>query len=348
MKVFAYTLLILCSFSLFSQNTDLKRAISHYHSQNFGIAEKEINQALTQSFSSDEEVASAMYYYFLISMKLYNSKEALQPHIEITEKMAEAYTIYTQKEQDKEPEMADGLVSISHILMDIATEAYTKQQYSQYFYTMDHIALLLETLGEPTGEYIEKLAQDATRLNLDLRAISYWHQLISKNHKKEFAYKELLSILYELEKYDQVDKLLNDAKNDFPESTLFAEIEILRYSDKDMKYSALQLAKRVATKNPENVEVTYLYGLLSAQHNEHDEALTSFIKVLNIKEDHFEANRELGKHYYRFSNQDGHLDLALKYLEKAYALNPKDTETKGLLHDIYLDTGNIYKAVSLE
>ncbi|MEO9484368.1 MAG: hypothetical protein ABJG47_13005 [Ekhidna sp.] len=347
MKTLVCALLIFCSFNLLSQNVDLKQAIKHYDSQNFGIAEKEINQALTQPFTSDEEVASAMYYYFLINMEIYGSTEALQNNVELTEKIAEAYTIYIQKEQTRKTEIAAGLVRLSHLLVDIAAKQYESEQHSEYFYTMDHIALLLETIGEDTGDFIEKLAEDATRLGRDLRAMSYWHQMIIKNHKKEFAYKELLAILYKLEKYDQVDQLLSDAKNDCPNSNRFAKIEIMRYTDKGMKYSALQLAKRVVTEEPNNLDVVYLYGLLSAQHNEHDEAFSSFVKVTRMNEDHFEANRELGKHYYRFSNQEGHLNLALKYFEKAYALEPKNTEVRDLLHSVYLETGNTAKALSL-
>lgn len=341
MKNLTTALLVCLSINLAAQNNDLKRAIKHYHSQNFGLAQREINDALNESFSSDEEVATAMYYFYLIHIQLYNSVNSLQDEVHIVERISEAYTIYTGIEQTKAAEMKEGLYGLSHILVEIAQRQYSEKHYSQYFYTMDHISLILETLGETTGDLIEKLAEDATRLGDKLRATTYWHKLIAKNHKKEFAYKELLSMLYNLKKYNQeVDQLLLEAKSDFPNSHSFAEVEILRYVDKGMKYSALNLAKKVVAQDPTNLDVVFLYGLLSAQHNEHDEALSSFIKVAHMKTDHFETNRELGKYYYRFSNQDGHYELAMKYLEKAHKLEPGDSETKDLLHAIYSETGN--------
>lgn len=347
MKTLTATLLILLSTSLIAQNLDLKQAIKHYHSQNFGKAEKEINQAIDASFTSEEEVAEAMYYYFLIHMQVHGTIETLKNHVAVTEKIAEAYTHYSKIEQEKTEEMEDGLLRLSHLLVDIAEEQYAAKDYNKYFYTMDHIGLLLETVGQPTGDYVEKLAEDASKLGHQLRAISYWHKLINKNYKKEFAYKELLSMLYNLKKYDQVDQLLQEAKNDFPDSYSFAEVEILRFVDRDMKYTALQLAKKVVSEEPNNLDVVYLYGLLHAKHNEHDEALSSFIKVAHMKTDHFETNRELGKHYYRFSNEEGHFELAIKYLEKAHSLRPQDNETKNLLHSVYLETGNDEKALSM-
>lgn len=348
MKKLALLLTILSlSAPAFAQNSDLKRAIKHYQSQNFGLAEKEINEALNESFESDQEVAEAMYYYYLIHMKIYGSASVLKENVHITEKIAESYTIYTSKDSLHTAEMEDGLIQLSHELVTVAEKQYVSKDYSGYFYTMDHIGLILETIGESTGDYIEKLAEDATRLGMQKRANSYWHQMIEKNYKSEFAYKELLSMLYNLKKYDQVDELLKQAKADFPSSLSFSEVEILRYVDRNMKYTALNLAKKVVASEPNNLDVMYLYGLLSAQHNEHDEALSSFIHVAHMKTDHFETNRELGKYYYRFSQEEGHMDLAMKYLEKAHSLQPEDSVTKDLLHHVYLESGFEGKAMSL-
>ncbi len=347
MKTLTTALLLTLTLHVFAQNGDLKRAIKHYHSQNFGLAEKEINQALNEPFSSDDEIAEAMYYFHLIHMKTYGSVDALRGHVHVTEKIAEAYSIYTSKAKAKVSEMEEGLIKLTHLLVEIADDQYKAKNYLEYFYTMDHIGLLLETSGEPTGDYIEKLAEDATRLGHQMRAIRYWYQMIAKDYKKEYAYKELLSMLYNLKKFDQVDDLLKKAKKDFPETYSFAEVEILRYVDKEMKFTALQLAKKVVAKDPNNLDVMYLYGLLNSHHNEHDEAFSSFIKVAHMKTDHFETNRELGKYYYRFSNEEGHLDLAMKYLEKAYSLQPEDSITRNLLHHVYLENGHEDKALSM-
>ncbi len=345
--LFAYA--IVFSFTLLSQNSDLKKAIKHYESHNYGLAQKEIGEALKQEFTSDEEIAKAMYYYFHINTKVYHSPEVLRDHIDMSEKIAESYTVYAEKstQANSLEEMRKGLVNLSNIMVSIAEEHHKNKHYNAYFYTMDHINHVFETIGEPTGEFIEVLAENATRLGDQLRSVSYWHKLIEKGYKKEFAYKELLSMLYNLKKYEQVDALLLKAKEDFPKSLKFAEVEILRHMDNKMKYSALMLAKKVIETEPHNTDILFLHGLLSSQHNDHDEALQSFIKVAHMKTDHFETNFELGKYYYRFNNKEGHLDLALIYLEKAYLLRPDNQETKELLYAVYIETGDEEKAMKI-
>ena len=349
-KPLLFACAVVFSFTLLSQNSDLKRAIKHFHSHNYGLAQKEINEALKQNFTSDEEIAKAMYYYFQINTKVYHSADLLRDHIDMSEKIAESYTVYLEKSSEAtgKEEMRKGLINLSNLMVTIAEEHHTKKNYNAYFYTMDHINNVFETIGEPTGEFIEVLAENATRLGDQLRSVSYWHKMIEKGYKKEFAYKELLSMLYNLKKHDQVDALLKKAKTDFPQSLRFAEVEILRHMDNNMKYSALMLAKKVIEVEPQNADILFLHGLLSSQHNDHDEALESFIKVAHMKTDHFETNFELGKYYYRFNSKEGHLDLALKYLEKAYLLRPENQEAKALLYAVYIENGDEEKAMKMK
>ncbi len=344
---FIFTLVLTTTLS--AQSSYLKRAIKHYHSHNFGLAQKEINEALKQPLNSDEDIAKTMYYYFQINTVVYKDANVLREHIDMSEKIAESYTIYIEKDEEKihEREMKEGLLKLSGTMVGIAEEQFSNRQFNAYFYTMDHINHILETIGEPTGEFIEVLAENATRIGDQLRSVSYWHKMIQKNYKKEFAYKELLSMLYNLKKYDQVDHLLKEAKSEFPNSLSFAEVEILRHMDNGMKYSALMLAKKVIEQEPHNPDILFLYGQLNSQHNDHEKALESFIKVAHMRTDHFETNFELGKYYYRFNNVEGHLDLAIKYLEKAYSLKPENQETKNLLHAVYLETGNSEKAMGM-
>ena len=333
-----------------AQNTDLKKAIKHYHSHNYGLAQKEILDALKQPFSSDEEIAQTMYYYFKIQTQVYSNTDLLREDISISEKIAESYTYYLEKSSDAshKSEMRDELIKLTDLMASIAEDHHLSKHFNAYFYTMELINHIFETIGEPTGEFIEILAENATKIGDQLRSISYWHKMIEIGYKKEFAYQELLSMLYNLKKYDQVDVLLSKAKSDFPESFRFAEVEILRHMDKGMKYSALMLAKKVAEAEPQNIEILFLHGLLSSQHNDHEEALESFIKVAHMQTDHFETNYELGKYYYRFNRKEGHLNLAIEYLEKAYLLRPESQETKELLYSVYLETGEKEKAMAMK
>lgn len=341
--------LVLIPSILSAQNADLKKAIKHYQSNSFKSAEKAIDKAFEKPFISDEEEIEARYYHFLILSKVYGTEKKLKGNVAITQNLSDSYKVYLEKDDQKKylKEIENGLFHLSNLLVEIAHDQYQEKQYDDYFFSMDHIGIILEAIGEPTGEYMEIMAENATKIGDRQRAITYWHKMIDRDFRSEFAYKELLSMLYNLKEYNEVDELLSKAKTDFPSSTRFAEVEILRYMDKGMKHSAFQLAKKVSIADPENVDVVFLYGLLSTEHNEHDEALASFIKVAHMQTDHFETNRELGRYYYRFNNQEGHMELALKYLEKAHSLNPDDKVTKELLYTVYLETGNDDKALGM-
>lgn len=350
MKKLTLTLAIItCAIGIDAQSTDLKQAIKHYNSKNYGLAEKEIDRAIKSSFSSTHEISTAMNYYFLIHTDIYSSKEALPNNLERLGKISDAYRIC--KKNDSEGLYMEALTQrineIGAMLLQIADSHYREGRNTEYFFAMDYFTHFMEMIDVECGQHYVELSTTATALGFEQLAVKYWYKMIEAKYNTEYAYKELISMLYNLGKYDRVDGLLIKAKADFPESTSFSEVEILRFMDKDMKFSALQLAKKTVEKDPNNSDVTFLLGLLNTQHNEHDDALDSFLKVAHMKTDHFETHFELGKYFYRFSNKEGHLDLAKQYLEKAYSLKPQDSLTRTLLHDVYLESGDVQSAVSL-
>ena len=346
-KLSLISAIIICVINVQAQRTDLRQAIKHYNSKNYGLAEKEIDRAIKASFSSTQEISTAMNYYFLIYADVYCSKEALPNNLERLGKIADAYRIC--KKNDTEGLYLEVLTQrvneIGAMLLQIADTYYKKNNYTDYFFAMDYFSHFMELIDVQCGQHYAKLSKTATALGFEQLAVKYWYKMIDASYNKEYAYKELLSMLYNLKKYDRVDGLLSRAKVDFPASTSFTEVEVLRFMDKGMKFSALQVAKRTVEKDPNNSDVIFLLGLLNTQHNEHEEALDSFLKVAHMKTDHFETHFELGKYFYRFSNKEGHLDLAKKYLEKAYSLKPHDSLTRTYLHDVYIQSGDVQSAV---
>lgn len=334
---------------LYSQKISLKQAIKQYDSKNLSLAKKEIDRAIKTPFSSEEEISETMYYYFMINSDLYCSVESLANNLDMLPKITDAYEICKKHDRNGNYtlEMTQKVQEISSLLIKLADSKQNSGLFNDYFNTMDHFAILMKMIDVNCGPHYSQLAQTATNLGLDALSTKYWQKMIEENYNKKYAYRELIAMLYNLKQFEKVDQLLAEAKEIFPESTSFAEVEILRYVDKGMKFSALQLAKKVAELEPENADIIFLFGMLNTHHNEHEIALNSFLKVAHMQTDHFETHFELGKYYYKFYLMPGHLELAKEYLEKAYSLKPEDSNTLSMLQEVYIKLGDVKSASSL-
>lgn len=345
-----FLVLALVSIDSYGQKQSLKQAIKYYDSKNLVQAEKEIDKASKSSFTSNEEVCKTMYYFFVINSEIYNSSQSLIGNEQKIEEMVDAFKLCKKHDAQEEylPELNEKALAMEGILLEAAKSAYAKADHVNYFSMMDCYTHFKAMLDDDNGAVYLELAKNAKILKLYQRSVVYWYKAIQANHETEYAYGELLSTLYEMEDYSQVDNFLRQAKQDFPNSKAFAQVEIKRFIDKDLNFSALKLTSELIETDPSNVEILYLHGYLNSQLNEHEVALQSFLKAANIDSEHFKTQFELGLHYFKFANKDeGHTEKAKKYLEKAYMLNNRDEMTRSLLHDVYVELGLVQKAIQL-
>lgn len=312
-------------------------------------AEKEIDKASKSSFSSNEEIAEAMYYFFLINADIYNSADALKGNEKKIAEMADAFKQCAKYDREKVylPILTERALGLENLLLEIANANFKSEDYSHYFKIMDYYILFGEMLDNNIGEVYIELAENAEKLELSQRSIIYWYKTIQSNYQKEEAYKELLHSLYGMKEYSQVDDFLKQAKQDFPNSKAFASVEIKRLIDKDLIFSALKIASEIIEKDSSNVEIIYLHGFLNSELNEHELALNSFLKAIDLDPEHFKSQFQIGLHYFKFANKEGHLNLAKSHLEKAYILNSADDMTRSLLHDVYVELGFVQEAIQL-
>ena len=340
---------ILSGLSVNAQSADVKKAIKHFELRNLSLAEKEIEQALTYAFEDSQEYSEALYFYFLIKSELRFDESSIEDNLEALPKLADAYIqcFENDKQSIYREELKMRMQQVDSHLETLSNQAFEQRAYLKYFYAKDHQLKLRETIGKRVGEDYESLASQAETLGFGSLGIKYWKHLIKVGYNDEHAYKKLISSFHKIKKYEQVDKLLAEAKAKYPYSNQFAATEMLRLLEKDMTFSALQLGKRSIQNDPQNIEVRFLLGLVHSKLNEHRPALEHFLKVHEENADHPYVNLELGKHFYKFSNQYGHLEKARGFLEKAYMLNPRDTTAKMLLHDVYVELGQNSQAMLL-
>lgn len=330
------------TFLSFCQSSDLKQAIKHYEAKNLGLAEKEIEKAIQTQFTSKDALAKAMYFYFNIKADLYCTTDQMSTNMDRLPRLGEAYnTCIKNDTNDKyDSELNDRVANISAQLEDEATKAYTSNNFLEYFQVLDYRLSFMEMIDKENVREYEELAHHAAMLKLYPLQIKYLKKMIRSGYNEQYAFKKLLAGLHKLEKYEEVDEVLLEAKTKYPESDMFAVTEIKRLLDKDLKFSAMQMAKKVIAKDPVNAEVIFQLGIIYTSLGEHDRAVANFQEVAVLAPDHSENQLELGKYFYKFSSQnEGHLDSARAHLEKAFQLRPNENIAKELLDEVYLKLG---------
>ena len=325
--------LVLLTFTLQAQKMSLHRAIKYYNAHDLIRAEKEITNAVQPPFSSKEEWAKATSSYIMIKTDLRGTTVALPDNLhEITNILSVYSQCLKADENGAYASIARKKINtIAQNLLELSYPEYNEKHFDAYLTIMDFYVLLTETLGETHGEQYAYIAKASTKAGHFTRAIYYWHKMININYMADHAYKEMLSLLYSMNNYDEVDNMLNEAKNAFPNSMLFAEVEILRLMDRDLMFKAKKLAEATVDKNPTDLNVVFLLGLINSKFKDHDEALESFLQVAHNNDEHYETHLELGKYFWTTRNEEGHLSLARHYLEKAELINPNDDAVLGLL-----------------
>lgn len=335
--------LVLAPLAIHGQKMALQRAIKLYQTNNLTKAEKEITVAIQPPFSSIDEWAKTLNYYFHIKADLYGARDVLPSHLH---ELASMMTMYAKcKEIDKElkytPSMTTKAEAMAQVLIDMSDVEYKEKHYDSYLTIMDFYVMMLEKMEKHDGLHYAYIAKVNAQAGHENRAIYYWQKMIDIDYEADHAYKEMLTFLYGAHKYDEVDKLLGKAKEAHPESTLFMEIEILRLMDRELYFRAKTLAEETLQKDPNNLDVVFLLGLINHEFQDPEGAVDLFLKVAHHDDDHFETHLELGKYFWSTKEEEGHLNLAKHYLEKAENLNPSDSSMLRLLRRTYFELNDL-------
>ena len=160
---------------------------------------------------------------------------------------------------------------------------------------------------------------------------------------------------------------LKNARKDYPreQSLIIEELNIyLTSGDFERAKTNLQLA---AEQDPNNEILWFSLGSVFDNLGNSEEAISAYLKAIEVKEDYFDANYNLGALYFnqavqginaandmwkpRMTNKEAAAQKKLEtdakelfntakpYLEAAFAVNPEDLQTIRSLKDIYARTG---------
>ena len=160
---------------------------------------------------------------------------------------------------------------------------------------------------------------------------------------------------------------LKNARKDYPreQSLIIEELNIyLTSGDFERAKTNLQLA---AEQDPNNEILWFSLGSVFDNLGKSEEAISAYLKAIEVKADYFDANYNLGALYFnqavqginaandmwkpRMTNKEAAAQKKLEtdakelfntakpYLEAAFAINPEDLQTIRSLKDIYARTG---------
>jgi len=142
------------------------------------------------------------------------------------------------------------------------------------------------------------------------------------------------------------------------------------YLGADKKSEAEKVLSDAINLDPNNKELHYVVGTIYEGQERYDDAEAAYKKVLELDENHANALLGLGAVYFnKAANLNGKINdlavgdpkedeyraqmtenfkMALPYLEKAYELNPDNTEILSSLRQAYYKTGNTAKASEIK
>jgi tetratricopeptide (TPR) repeat protein len=133
-------------------------------------------------------------------------------------------------------------------------------------------------------------------------------------------------------------------KKEQSRSPLFYAILSSLYQDLRESDTAISTLERAVEIYPENFQLFFEYGLLLEKRADHKGAIEKMQQVLRLNPDHAEALNFIG---YTWADSGINLKEALKYIEKAYLLKPKNGFIVDSLGWVHYKLGNHKKAAQI-
>jgi tetratricopeptide (TPR) repeat protein len=190
------------------------------------------------------------------------------------------------------------------------------------------------------------------------KAIQYYKEAAKYKYSGARTH-QLISSAY-MQKKDTIGALqaLEEGLKEFPgSSTLLVEV-INIHLNANHTDKALEYLNQAIAQDPKNASYYFAKGALYDKLGKADEAVESYLKAIEFKDDYFDAYYNLGALYYNKgvkqidvanavpSNQpakyeeeknkaDAEFAKALPYMEKANAINPTDKFTLESLKTLY-------------
>jgi tetratricopeptide (TPR) repeat protein len=175
-----------------------------------------------------------------------------------------------------------------------------------------------------------------------------------------------------LGKKELSDKVIAEGRQRFPNENDLILLELQDYLDAEDYDGALKNLKLAVDKDPKNALYWYNIGFIyQTKMKQLEPAREAYNKAIEVNPNSFDAMYMLGFSYVAEANaftekmnklsfreekkfnqlkkeQERVFKVALGYFEKAYAVNPGDTDVINALSEIHLKLGNVEKALKFK
>jgi len=371
-KIAVSILIVMAAYIANAQRSKVVSAFNYLKYGKLDKAKEAIDQAITNPKTMEE--AKAWYYYgnIYLSIQLTEDEKYKSLDPDALDKAYDGYLKALQYDTKKEysSDINDRVLVCAEQFYNKGVNKYNAEKYAEAVKSFDKSATINKNLGK-----IDSLATFNAALCAELsggskEAKQKYLQLIEWNYNQPAIYSSLSEILKAEGDTAQALNYLQMGRKRYPDNfnLLIGETNI--YLAAGEKAKALDLLKLALTKDDTNPTIFFAVGTNYDQMGNFEEAEKAYLKAIELKQDYFDANYNLGalyvnkaieimdkanalplneeKQYAQLKiDADALLVKSIPFLERADSLQPNDQYTMRTLKDIYTRLGMIDKLKSI-
>jgi len=326
---FLFFALYLSFSSLFAQNFILENAVSLYNNGEFDAAKNQIERAAMHP--RFKLFPKTWYYYFSIHKELKNYDKLRYATLQMME-LSKNDTYYIKFKDYLKTEVEVFINEPDNVIYNI----------TDYFYLLTVFEFLEDI--ESTEEFNKIIADYYYNEGMYDSSLHYYSKKATTKKIQFNNYIGQLNTLSIQRNFDLYNKVMIEARTNFPNDTRFTYFEIDRLISKKLYFKAKSEIESLFLVDSTSAQLYVKYGKVNQLLNRKEESLKAYKKAYKIDSNSFAANFGLGmiyKEQVTRSSSDSTVNNARKYLEKAEQLAPKSLDVLKPLEEFYLDIRDI-------
>jgi tetratricopeptide (TPR) repeat protein len=363
MKRIALIIILLSGFSIvFAQKGKVTSALNFITAGNIEKAKEAIEQAVIHEKSKDWAKT-----YYAKGRVLQAVAESKDPEIKklYENPLSQAYENYKKSLELDEKGKLEKMINLQLPLLsnDFIQYGIELFQAGQYDKSLESFEYSLEIGKMPLfGGFIDtsvvyNAGLAAYNAKIWDKALKYFGQVKDMNYDDPNLFRLLKESYLSTGDTLTAEKCLQEGFEKYPEdqNVLIDLINYYLFMSKDVN-KAFEYLSVAIENDPGNFSYYFAQGLTYEKMDRIDDAIKSYKKTIELKDDYFNAYYNLGALYFNrgvkkveIANEimdneeylkakaaaDAEFSTALSYMEKAYEINPEDTSTMETLRILY-------------
>lgn len=367
-KRFAFTAFF--GFYLFSmvsgQSAKVINAYNYLQSKDYNKAQEAINAAIEDERTGVQAktwmIRGDVYRSVYNQLKTGDSKpeDRQRALVVAVESYAKALALDTRRIDVNA--MKDHLKAVSNYAFVEGVAAYNSRDYKAAAYLFQGCIDGKSQLGAVDSLAHFNLALAYEKVGLNDYALEQYQKCLEIGYNKENVY-GFMVYLHRVEgRVDEGAEINKKGLEEYPNNPDLLSYYVNYLLSKDDQESASIYLNRLIAKQPANPVLYYTSGTLNDKSGRSKEAETDYLKALEIKPDYFDAQYNLGAHYFNLgvdiinkaqgaevedeydlakAEADQFFKKALLHLEKAHELDPSHPEVLESLVQIYARSNDV-------